>query len=69
MMQVTKSLEGIAGSIKMIELPVPQKEDVSYYLEQGHTKEELVNLVKNTSGLGYLGKHEDTSLLEPFCIK
>jgi putative DNA primase/helicase len=50
MAQTAKILEGTAASIKIVELPVPAKEDVSYWLGQGHTKDEFLNLVENTMG-------------------
>ena len=48
MMNIARELKGFARSIKLVELPVPQKEDVSYYLSEGHSLEELLNLVRNT---------------------
>jgi putative DNA primase/helicase len=52
MMNIAKELKGIAKSVRMVELPVPQKEDVSYYLEEGHTIDDLLNLVRNTVHTG-----------------
>jgi len=63
MMNIAKELKGIAKSIKIVELPVPEKEDVSFYLEEGHTIEELLNLVKNTVHGGDYIKGEHFSLL------
>jgi len=63
MMNIAKELKGIAKGIRMVELPVPQKEDVSYYLEEGHTIDDLLNLVKNTVQLGDYIKNENFSLL------
>jgi len=63
MEQVAKSLKGTAKSIKMVELPVPTKEDISYWLGQGHSKDELVNLVNNTVDYSGQGKGEDFSLI------
>lgn len=48
MEHIAKELSSYAKSIKIVELPVPNKEDVSFYLEKGHTKYELINLIKNT---------------------
>jgi hypothetical protein len=45
--QVALSLHGIAKNIKVVELPgVPEKGDLSDWLDQGHTKAELGELVK-----------------------
>ena len=45
--QVALSLHGIAKDIKVVELPgVPEKGDLSDWLDQGHTKAELGELVK-----------------------
>ena len=45
--QVAMSLHGIAKNIKVVELPgVPEKGDLSDWLDQGHTKAELGELVK-----------------------
>ncbi len=45
--QVAQSLYGIAKRIKVVELrSVPEKGDLSDWLDQGHTKAELIELVK-----------------------
>lgn len=45
--KVKSSLTGYAASVKIVELPgLPQKGDVSDWLNQGHTKEELLELVQ-----------------------
>ena len=45
--QVATNLHGIAKNIKVVELPgVPEKGDLSDWLDQGHTKAELGELVK-----------------------
>jgi len=48
MANIAKELTASAKAIKIIELPVPHKEDVSWYLEEVHTIDELMNLIKNT---------------------
>lgn len=48
MLGICEKLKGMVKSIKIVELPVPSKEDVSCYLDEGHTLEELLNLVENT---------------------
>lgn len=63
MAYAAKSLKGIAGGIKMLELPVPNKEDVSFWLAQGHTREELINLVENTMDYSSVAKEEGFSLV------
>jgi putative DNA primase/helicase len=63
MMNIAKELKGIAKVIRMVELPVPQKEDVSYYLEEGHTIDDLLNLVKNTVHMGSCINNENLSLI------
>lgn len=46
---IAKSLNGIASSIRIVKLPgLPEKGDVSDWLENGGTKEELIKLVRNT---------------------
>jgi len=45
--QVAMNLYGIAKSVKVVELPgVPEKADLSVWLDQGGTKEKLAELVK-----------------------
>ena len=45
-LDVARSLVGKAASIKVVELPgLPEKGDVSDYLDQGHTAEELLHMV------------------------
>lgn len=47
--QVANSLYGKTGSVKVLELPsLPEKGDVSDWLEAGHTKEELMRLAEET---------------------
>ena len=49
-LDIAKSLYGIARNIKILELPgLPEKGDVSDWLNQGHTKDELLSLVEKTS--------------------
>ena len=49
---VVKSLVGIAESITILRLEdVPEKGDVSDWLDRGHTRAELIDLVKNTEPL------------------
>lgn len=46
-LMVAKSLTGIATAIKIVNLPgLPEKGDVSDWLKAGHTKAELINIVK-----------------------
>ena len=46
---VAKNLKGVAESVKVIELPgLPEKGDVSDWVRQGHTKEELIELIKTS---------------------
>lgn len=46
---IARSLQGIAASVKIVELPgLPQKGDVSDWVKAGHTKEELLRLVDIT---------------------
>ena len=48
--QVAASLHGVAGSVRVVELPgLPEKGDVSDWLDQGGTKIKLVDLVLATS--------------------
>jgi len=48
--QVAQALSGIAGTIKVVELPgVPEKGDLSDWLDQGGTKDKLAELVKAAS--------------------
>jgi len=47
--QKAKSLHGIAEEVKIVELPgLKEREDVTDWINGGHTKEELLELVKNT---------------------
>ncbi|MDD5646153.1 MAG: phage/plasmid primase, P4 family, partial [Candidatus Bipolaricaulis sp.] len=71
--QVADSLSGIAASLKLVELPgVPEKGDVSDYLNAGHTKEELLRLVasapvfRQASADGLLAHHTDLGNAERF---
>ena len=46
--QRARSLLGVARAIKIVELPdLPDKGDISDWIEAGHTKEELAELVRN----------------------
>lgn len=46
--QVVDSLIGVAASVKILDLPsLPEKGDVSDYLDAGHTKEDLLGLAAN----------------------
>ena len=46
-MEVAKSLDGVAASIKILELPnLPEKGDISDWLKAGHGKEDLKNLAE-----------------------
>lgn len=48
-LQVAKNLKSITESIKVIELPdLKEKGDVSDWIAQGHTKEELIEIIKQT---------------------
>ncbi|MFH0773891.1 MAG: AAA family ATPase [bacterium] len=48
-LQVARSLRGIAKSVKILELPsLPEKGDVSDWLALGHSKEELIEIIKTT---------------------
>lgn len=48
--QVTRSLHGTAAGIRVVELPgLPEKGDVSDWLDAGHTVEELDELVSDTA--------------------
>lgn len=47
---VAKSLQGVAASVRMVELPgLPEKGDVSDWLDAGHTADELAELVAGAS--------------------
>ena len=58
--QVAASLHGVAGSVRVVELPgLPEKGDVSDWLDQGGTKIKLVDLVLATSEwCGGAGRHK-----------
>lgn len=46
---VARSLKGIAASVKVIELPgLPEKGDVSDWLEKGNTKDDLFRIIEKT---------------------
>lgn len=46
---VAKNLKGTAQSVKVVELPnLKEKEDISDWLSQGGTKEELIEIIKQT---------------------
>ncbi len=46
--QVAKSLHEVAEKVKLVELPdLPKKGDVSDWIKNGHTKSELLSLVKS----------------------
>jgi hypothetical protein len=46
---VARALLGVAGEVKIVRLPgLPPKGDVSDWLDAGHSKDELVELVRNT---------------------
>jgi len=46
---VAKNFKGIAESIKVVELPgLHEKGDVTDWINQGHTKEELIELIKQS---------------------
>lgn len=46
--QIAKSLYGIAKSVRVVDLPgLPDAGDVSDWLDEGHTAEELVDLARN----------------------
>ncbi|HAH86004.1 MAG TPA: hypothetical protein DCL60_01375 [Armatimonadetes bacterium] len=46
---VAKNLDGVAASIQIAELPgLPQKGDITDWLEAGHTREELIELVSSS---------------------
>jgi len=48
--QVAKSLYEVAEIIKVVELPgLPKKGDVSDWIKSGHTKDELLSIVKTTA--------------------
>jgi len=48
-LQIAKNLKGIAESIKVVELPdLPEKGDVSDWIAQGGTKEELIDIINDT---------------------
>ena len=47
--QIARSLYGVAKSVRVLALPgLPEKGDVSDWLDQGHTPEELSELAQNT---------------------
>jgi len=55
-LQIAWSVSGAGAKVKIVHLPgLPTKGDVIDWLEAGHTKEELADLVRNASVL----KHED----------
>ena len=46
---VAKNLKDLTESVKIVELPgLPEKGDVSDWIAQGHTKEELIEIIKQT---------------------
>jgi hypothetical protein len=46
---ILKNLKGVVKSVKVVELPgLPEKGDISDWLSQGHTKEELTEIIRNT---------------------
>ena len=46
-LQVAQAIHGIAASVKIVELPdLPEKGDVSDWLDAGHTREELLGIVE-----------------------
>jgi archaellum biogenesis ATPase FlaH/5S rRNA maturation endonuclease (ribonuclease M5) len=46
---IAKNLKGIAESIKLVKLPgLPSKGDISDWIAQGHTKDELLELIKSS---------------------
>ena len=48
-LEKAKSLHGIAEEVKIVELPgLKEREDVTDWINSGHTKEELLELAKNT---------------------
>lgn len=72
-LQVAKTLKGVAESVKVVELPgLPEKGDVSDWIEAGGTKERLVEIIKKAPetelskypDMG--GGQLDNSIPEPF---
>lgn len=63
MANIANELQSIAASIKFVELPVPNKEDVSWYLEEGHTKDELLEIIKNTPPMEMKSQPTNVSLM------
>ena len=70
---ISKNLKGIAESIKVIELPgLPAKGDISDWLNHGHTKDELLKVIKSSpewiepksEPLSFLKKGADLLTLE-----
>lgn len=60
---VAINLKPIAKSVKIVELPnLKEKEDVSDWIAQGHTKEELTELINKTSE--WVEAKKDTSFLK-----
>lgn len=50
MLRVAEMCSGVANSIKIIDLPdLNEKQDISDWLDKGHTKEDLLELVEETS--------------------
>lgn len=60
---IAENLQGIANGIKIVELIVPNKGDTSDWLEEGHTKDELINIVNNTSNYSTTKKSSEISLI------
>jgi hypothetical protein len=52
-LDVAEHLRGIAEEVRIVELPgLPEKGDVSEWLDAGHTREELGELVRGTAPMG-----------------
>ena len=65
-LKVARSLHGIAASIKMVELPdLPAKSDVTDWLEDAHTKDELLSLAKQAAEWRPEGQVEEVDQAEP----
>ncbi len=69
-LRVARSLHGVASSIKIVELPgLPDKGDISDWLNTGHTKDELLALVRQTIEWEPKSQVEDVNQDEPESAK
>lgn len=62
MQNIFKNIKGIASSTKVLKLDVPDKGDVSDYLAEGHTKEEILNLISELKE--YVGEESQINIYD-----